>query len=94
MTKFQPEKSGLFRCSLLLVELTKDIDGVNGIVDTDGSYGGGRGKYGGKRGGCYYGCCLRGYYGNRCRKCRSYAGEAMHVDSETDPSSQTRPGLN
>ncbi|XP_041006074.1 glycine-rich protein-like [Juglans microcarpa x Juglans regia] len=75
-------------------EFTKDIDGVNGIVDTDGNYGGGKGKYGGRRGGCYYGCCRRGYYGNRCRKCCSYAGEAVHVDAETDPSSQTTAGLN
>ncbi|KAF5482554.1 hypothetical protein F2P56_003113 [Juglans regia] len=74
---------------------TKDIDGVNEIVGTDGNYGGGgKGKYGGRRGGCYYGCCRRGYYGNRCRKCCSYAGEAVHVDAETDPSSQTPAGLN
>ncbi|XP_062027920.1 glycine-rich cell wall structural protein-like [Rosa rugosa] len=44
-----------------------------------GGYGGGNPGYGGGGGGggCYYGCCRRPNYGRGCRRCCSYAGEAV-----------------
>ncbi|KAK4577136.1 hypothetical protein RGQ29_027587 [Quercus rubra] len=55
-----------------------------------GGYGGnpGHGGYGGGGHGggrCYYGCCREGYYGNGCRRCCSYAGEAVDVETEAKP---------
>ncbi|XP_054818092.1 glycine-rich protein-like [Prosopis cineraria] len=53
-----------------------------------GGYGGGypgRGGYGGGyRGGyCRYGCC-GGRYGGGCRRCCSYAGEAVDAQPKTE----------
>lgn len=47
-----------------------------------GNYGGG---YPGNRGGnyCRYGCCGDRYYGS-CRKCCSYAGEAVAMQTENN----------
>ncbi|XP_030928210.1 cold and drought-regulated protein CORA-like [Quercus lobata] len=55
-----------------------------------GGYGGnpGHGGYGGGGHGgghCYYGCCREGYNGNGCRRCCSYAGEAVDVETEAKP---------
>nr|XP_016438991.1 PREDICTED: glycine-rich protein-like [Nicotiana tabacum] len=55
--------------------------GNNG-VGNDGYYGGGGGG-GYKRRGCRYGCCRKGYHG--CKRCCSYAGEAMDKVTEVQP---------
>ncbi|XP_009792433.1 glycine-rich protein [Nicotiana sylvestris] len=64
-----------------------DVDGRGGYNDVggDGYYGGGRGRGGGgyKRRGCRYGCCRKGY--NGCKRCCSYAGEAMDKVTEAQP---------
>ncbi|GAA0150373.1 hypothetical protein LIER_37109 [Lithospermum erythrorhizon] len=48
-----------------------------------GHGGGGRGggRHGGGGGRCYHGCCRRDYYGHGCRRCCSYAGEAVEIES-------------
>nr|CAA36547.1 unnamed protein product [Petunia x hybrida] len=60
--------------------------GYNGIGE-DGYYGGrkgkGRGKGKGGGGYCRYGCCRKGYY-KGCKKCCSYAGQAMDKVTETN----------
>nr|XP_009763615.1 PREDICTED: glycine-rich protein-like [Nicotiana sylvestris] len=59
-------------------------DGYNDVA-VDGYKGGGRGRGGGgyKRRGCRYGCCRKGY--NGCKRCCSYAGEAMDKITEAQP---------
>nr|XP_033517363.1 glycine-rich protein isoform X4 [Nicotiana tomentosiformis] len=56
------------------------LDNENGVyVDGRGGYGGG----GYKRRGCRYGCCRKGY--NGCKRCCSYAGEAIDKVTEAQP---------
>ncbi|XP_054790986.1 glycine-rich cell wall structural protein-like [Prosopis cineraria] len=62
--------------------------GYGGGYPGRGGYGGGypgRGGYGGGyRGGyCRYGCC-GGRYGGGCRRCCSYAGEAVDAQPKTE----------
>nr|AAK57546.1 glycine rich protein [Nicotiana tabacum] len=63
------------------------VDGRGGYngAGSDGYYGGGRGRGGGgyKRRGCRYGCCRKGY--NGCKRCCSYAGEAIDKVTEAQP---------
>ncbi|XP_060178826.1 glycine-rich protein-like [Lycium barbarum] len=61
------------------------VNGYNG-VSGDGHYGGGYGHGGGggyKRKGCRYGCCKK--YNYVCKRCCSYAGEAMEKVTEAQP---------
>ncbi|KAK6259833.1 hypothetical protein SCA6_014307 [Theobroma cacao] len=55
-----------------------------------GGYGGrgGYGGYGGRGGSggrCAFGCCRSDYYGRGCRRCCSYSGEAIDVETHGDP---------
>nr|XP_016510343.1 PREDICTED: glycine-rich protein-like [Nicotiana tabacum] len=65
-----------------LAETSKSmkLDNENGVsIDgRSGYYGGGY-----KRRGCRYGCCRKGYKG--CKRCCSYAGEAMDKVTEAQP---------
>ncbi|KAK4276378.1 hypothetical protein QN277_019333 [Acacia crassicarpa] len=63
--------------------------GYGGGYPGRGGYGGGypgHGGYGGgHRGGyCRYGCC-GGWFGGGCRRCCSYAGEAVDAETKTEP---------
>ncbi|XP_019230167.1 PREDICTED: glycine-rich protein-like [Nicotiana attenuata] len=59
------------------------LDNGNEVhVDGRGGYNG-VGSDGYKRRGCRYGCCRKGYYG--CKRCCSYAGEAMDKVTEAQP---------
>ncbi|GMI69123.1 hypothetical protein like AT2G05540 [Hibiscus trionum] len=57
--------------------------GHGGHKGNGGGYEG-RGGYGG---GCAYGCCRSDYYGRGCRRCCSYAGEAVDAETQVDPQS-------
>ncbi|CBI28785.3 unnamed protein product, partial [Vitis vinifera] len=66
--------------------------GGNGGYPGGGNGGSGRGGYGGNqgRGGygggyCRYGCCSGGSYGRGCRRCCSYAGEAVEAETKAKP---------
>ncbi|XP_050379851.1 glycine-rich protein 3 short isoform-like [Argentina anserina] len=65
---------------------TESSNNVGGLDDAKyggyqggngGGYQGGGGRGGGRGGRCYHGCCRRYNYGRGCRRCCSYAGEAV-----------------